>query len=277
MSRLSKALKNPVISVVISPEEITVEPERIRFPLPPHAFGDGPSMAACLSEWLNQYYKPAKLEVSIGINTRNTLLRLTPVPEIPFPTDAGFTKIQQLLIPSDSSNEEPIPLEAVQASILQSFPFSDEFNESNHVIHYGVFRAPAGPDILFIAALPLEIANALVKMCQLLGISLYNIKRIEPIEYTLLNKHITHSVSICLCLRQENGVRLLFAANGIPTGIHYISDDPIHRITELDRLWLWQASLPECVILFADCAWIKEYFTQRAVLVLEEDIQLCPA
>jgi hypothetical protein len=221
MLRLFEARKKNTITLQVSPQLISTGSEKL--PIPPGVFGDGEAMAGYLTPWLHNHYYPGRLAVRIFVNTRQTILRV---------------------VPSVHTHNNPL------ADTLTGYVFGQ-----------CMFTAANQPSVLFIAALPQPTSDALVKMCLLSGIRIKNIKQIDVIEHRLLRQYAMDAKSICLCLPQENGVRVLLAQQGIPTGIYFISNDPAHRTIELNRIWLTHPSLPGRVLIFSSCNWLKEYFS----------------
>jgi hypothetical protein len=147
-------------------------------------------------------------------------------------------------------------------------PHGESINEGTHAVDYDLFS----DSVLFVAALPLALSEAMTSMCRIWGVPLHNIKQLGVAEHALLRRY---STADCLCLPQENGVRLLFLPDGVPTGAVYVSDAPAYREQELDRLWQTGYPLPKQAILLtkkpADSFdWLRSYFMLRSATFSEE-------
>jgi hypothetical protein len=151
---------------------------------------------------------------------------------------------------------------STRQTVIRTSQADCPFDASTHIMQ-------TDNDTSFFAAIPITLANSLVEMCLMWGISLYNIETLFVLEYHLLKNVKAESVGIFL--PQEKGLRFLLADKGKLLNAYYISDEPAYLTTTLDRCLLQQAYLPDRFLYASHlpCPALFAYFNERK-------IDLCP-
>ena len=123
---------------------------------------------------------------------------------------------------------------------LQSvFPVGGRINESTYVFDSCIFENSRGQRRVFITALPVGMSEAMTQIGLGLVPGVKYLMRLDTIEHIIFRRYVAQTrdgETVLLLLPQEGGFRLLYAVDGLPQAVHYISDQPIYRQNELSRV-----------------------------------------
>ncbi|MCL2217051.1 MAG: hypothetical protein FWB91_08550 [Defluviitaleaceae bacterium] len=118
--------------------------------------------------------------------------------------------------------------------VRSAFPIGDKMNENTHIFDGGEFVNEKSEARFFMAALPKEISEIIARVGEALVGSVHRLARIDTVEYILLKRYAGEA-GVLILLPQDEGLRLLAVAEGLPLSFHYISNHPGHREGELLR------------------------------------------
>ena len=142
--------------------------------------------------------------------------------------------------------------------VLDNFPISSKMNENTHVFDGSIFTNKNGQTCFFMAALPINVGEELVKIGVGIFGSVHSISRIDTAEHLLFQKYLASGAegnidgALLVFLPQDEGLRVLHIENGLPIGAGYIGNNPMYREDELRRfivgakVQVGRAVLPDC-------------------------------
>ncbi|MCL2839223.1 MAG: hypothetical protein FWE05_00490 [Defluviitaleaceae bacterium] len=122
--------------------------------------------------------------------------------------------------------------------VSSTFPIGEQMNENTHIFDGSEFITK-GNEVsrFFMAAIPIEISEAITRIGESLVGNLYRLERIDTVENILLKRYSpeSHNGIVLILLPQDEGLRMLTLANGLPESAYYISNHVTHRKAEFLR------------------------------------------
>jgi len=154
--------------------------------------------------------------------------------------------------------------------ISKTFPIGSKMNETTHIFDGSKFVNDKGESRFFMAALPVETCNTIVKIGEALTGSIYNLELIDTVEHVLLRQYtsVISGGAVLILLPQDEGLRLLHIANGLPRSVGDISNNPQHREDEFSRYLqgIEKTALTKAVFLYREYEdiskwqWLHDHF-----------------
>lgn len=161
------------------------------------------------------------------------------------------------------------------ALVKSVFPICDIMNEKTHIFDGTVFTNKEGASRFLITALPIKEAEKIGDIgVNLLG-NVHRIKRLDTVEHFIFCHYAQKTTeALMVVFPQENGVRVLFLADGMPRSARNVSNDPEFRTAELLNYWQSNETItPKKAIVLndgLDLEWLYEFFDKHNVAVEKE-------
>lgn len=122
----------------------------------------------------------------------------------------------------------------------KNYPLGEKMNESTHVFSSTIFTNKNGQMRLFMAALPVDVCDEIARAGAENHGSIHRIAAIDCVEHTLFREYseifAPHERAF-IFFPQDNGLRVLYIKENLPTGAVFISNHPDYRVAEFMRFY----------------------------------------
>jgi hypothetical protein len=212
-------------------------------------FGDGEGMLAALREDGTGFAKAADTMRGGGIMP----------PEIVLAANTPRTVIRAVKLSEPGKRLTP---EMKWGMVQGAFPLGSAINGESHVFDGCVFSRE-GEALYFMAALPVEAADAITRFGAVLAGNMRKLARLETVEHVVFRRFCEQDIhgnvtgAQWLVFPQASGLRVLVTENRLPKATHYLPVLPEIRRGALLRAV--RADAPESVILLTRPDWGEAY------------------
>lgn len=141
------------------------------------------------------------------------------------------------------------------------FPFGTSINEKSHIFDIARF----GPKRYFCCGLPVELAEFLTALGTELTGSVHRVEAIETLEHMIFKHELGSQkkrANKLIVFPQESGYRLLFARDGLPEDVFFVTNHPKRRVDELrsviKTIGTWEYDL-KILPPGNEALWVLEY------------------
>jgi len=160
-----------------------------------------------------------------------------------------------------------------QRYFAEHFPLGQKMNDTTYVFSSTIFANKNGQARLFMAALPVDVCDELAYAGAEKYGSIHRIAAIDCIEHILLRKYSENFApdeNVFIFLPQDNGLRVLYIKENLPTGAVFISNHPDYREVEFMRFYntLEKSETQRAILINFDESflWLQEILTTQNIL-----------
>jgi hypothetical protein len=146
----------------------------------------------------------------------------------------------------------------------EAFPLGDAVNENTHVFDGCAFDNGNGESVFLMAALPVELADAIARFGEALAGKSQRLTRLDTVEHLLFRRFCTESAgdgNRWVVFPQESGLRVLVMEKGLPKATYFLPVLPGLRERALIRTW--RANAPESAALLNRPDWVERWDDNR--------------